>query len=126
MEQQFNIFGEPLIACSNQPLTGFFRDGCCNTDGTDFGVHTVCIVATAEFLDFSFQHGNDLITPVPQWDFPGLKVGDKWCLCAERFLEAYQNGCAPKVVLEATNEKTLEIISIDVLIKNALYKNQEI
>lgn len=126
MEQQFNIFGEPLIACSNQPLTGFFRDGCCNTDGTDFGIHTVCIVATAEFLDFSFQTGNDLITPVPQWDFPGLKVGDKWCLCAERFLEAYQNGCAPKVVLEATNEKTLEIISMDILIKNALYKNQEI
>ena len=125
MEQQYNIFGEPLIACSNQPLTGYFRDGCCNTDGTDFGVHTVCVVATAEFLDFSFQQGNDLITPVPQWDFPGLKAGDKWCLCASRFLDAHENGCAPKVVLEATNEKTLNIVPMDVLIKHAYYTKQE-
>jgi len=125
MEQQYNIFGEPLIACSNQPLTGFFRDGCCNTDGTDFGVHTVCVVATAEFLDFSYQMGNNLITPIPEWDFPGLKAGDKWCLCASRFLDAHENGCAPKVVLEATNEKTLNIVPMDVLIKHAYYTKQE-
>lgn len=125
MEQQYNIFGEPLIACSNQPLTGFFRDGCCNTDGTDFGVHTVCVVATAEFLDFSYQMGNNLITPIPEWDFPGLKSGDKWCLCASRFLEAHENGCAPKVVLEATNEKTLSIVPMEVLIKHAYYSKQE-
>jgi len=123
MEQQYNIFGEPLIACSNQPLTGFFRDGCCNTDGTDFGVHTVCVVATAEFLDFSYQMGNNLITPIPEWDFPGLKAGDKWCLCASRFLDAHENGCAPKVVLEATNEKTLSIVPMEVLIKHAYYSN---
>lgn len=125
MEQQYNIFGEPLIACSNQPLTGFFRDGCCNTDGTDFGVHTVCVVATAEFLDFSYQMGNNLITPIPEWDFPGLKAGDKWCLCASRFLEAHENDCAPKVVLEATNEKTLSIVPMEVLIKHAYYSKQE-
>lgn len=125
MEQQYNIFGEPLIACSNQPLTGYFRDGCCNTDETDFGVHTVCVVATAEFLDFSYQMGNNLITPIPEWDFPGLKAGDKWCLCASRFLEAHENGCAPKVVLEATNEKTLSIVPMEVLIKHAYYSKQE-
>ncbi len=124
MEKQLNIFGEPLIACSNNPLTGFFRDGCCNTDETDSGVHTVCVEVTAEFLDFSYNVGNDLITPVPEWDFKGLKPGDKWCLCAARFLEAYENDAAPKVVLEATNEKTLEIVPMDVLIKHASYSKQ--
>jgi len=124
MEQQLNIFGEPLIACSNNPLTGFFRDGCCNTDETDSGVHTVCVEVTAEFLDFSYNVGNDLITPVPEWDFKGLKPGDKWCLCAARFLEAYENNAAPKVVLEATHEKTLEIVPMDVLIKHASYSKQ--
>ncbi len=119
-----NIFGQPLIACSHEPLTGYFRDGCCNTDKTDQGVHTVCIVATEEFLAFSKAAGNDLSTPVPEWSFPGIKPGDKWCLCAIRFKEAYENNAAPKVILEATNEKTLEIVEMDVLIEHAYYTDK--
>lgn len=118
-----NIFGEALIACSNQPLTGFFRDGCCNTDATDTGMHTVCIVATEEFLEFSKLAGNDISTPVPQYNFAGVKPGDKWCLCAERFKEAHENNAAPKVVLEATNEETLKVVDIDVLVKHACIKD---
>jgi len=105
-------------------MTGFFRDGCCNTNEEDFGVHTVCIVATTEFLAFSKQVGNDLSTPLPQWGFKGLKEGDKWCLCAERFKEAYDNGKAPKVLLEATNEKTLDIVSMDILLENIYYADK--
>lgn len=126
MEQQYNIFGEPLIACNNQPLTGYFRDGCCNTDETDFGVHTVCVIVTDEFLKFSIESGNDLTTPHPNWGFPGLQAGDRWCLCASRFLDAHERGFAPKVVLEATNEKTLEVVPMDVLIKHAYYSKKEI
>ncbi|MCB0380533.1 MAG: DUF2237 domain-containing protein [Flavobacteriales bacterium] len=126
MEQQLNVFGEPLIACSNNPVTGYFRDGCCNTDETDFGVHTVCVIVTDEFLKFSIESGNDLTTPHPNWGFPGLQAGDKWCLCASRFLDAHERGFAPKVVLEATNEKTLEVVPMDVLIKHAYYSKQEI
>ena len=125
MEEQCNVFGEALIACSNAPLTGYFRDGCCNTDDTDLGMHTVCVVTTAEFLEFSLQVGNDLSTPHPNWGFPGLKAGDKWCLCAERFLEAHKAGFAPKVVLEATNEKALKVVNMDILIENAHYTNQD-
>ena len=121
MEEQFNIFGQPLIACSTEPLTGYFRDGCCNTDKTDTGIHTVCIVATEEFLNFSKAVGNDLSTPVPEWSFPGVKAGDKWCLCAKRFLQAKEAGYAPKVLLEATNERTLDIVEMDVLIEHAFY-----
>jgi len=124
MEQQYNIFGQPLIPCSNNPLTGYFRDGCCNTDKSDLGLHTVCIVATSEFLQFSKMVGNDLSTPVPEWSFPGVKPGDKWCLCAERFKQAYENNAAPKVLLEATNEKTLEIVEMDVLVANAYYTDK--
>jgi len=124
MEQQYNIFGQPLLACSTEPLTGYFRDGCCNTDKSDHGVHTVCIVATEDFLKFSKMIGNDLSTPMPEWSFPGVKPGDKWCLCAERFKQAYENNAAPKVLLEATNEKTLEIIEMDVLVANAYYTNK--
>lgn len=116
-----NVFGQDLITCSTEPLTGYFRDGCCNTDQTDTGLHTVCIIATEEFLLFSKSVGNDLSTPLPKWGFAGIKPGDKWCLCAERFKEAYNNNCAPKVVLEATNEKTLDIISIEKLIEHANY-----
>ena len=116
-----NIFGQPLIACSHQPLTGYFRDGCCATDDTDLGVHTVCIVATEEFLTFSKLVGNDLSTPLPQYSFPGVKVGDKWCLCAVRFKEAFENNAAPKVLLEATNEKSLEIVDMSILIEHAYY-----
>ena len=122
--ENLNVFGQPLIACSTSPMTGFFRDGCCNTNAEDFGVHTVCIVATTEFLEFSKQVGNDLSTPLPQWGFQGLKEGDKWCLCADRFKEAYDNGKAPKVLLEATNEKTLEIVSMDVLLENIYYADK--
>ena len=114
-----NIFGEPLMECSTNPLTGYFRDGCCNTDASDYGAHTVCAVMTAEFLAFSKSEGNDLSTPLPHYDFPGLQPGDKWCLCAQRWLDAFHNGCAPMVYLEATNEKTLEIIPIDILIQYA-------
>ena len=122
--ENLNVFGQPLIACSTNPITGFFRDGCCNTNEEDFGVHTVCIVATTEFLEFSKQVGNDLSTPLPQYGFQGVKEGDKWCLCADRFKEAYDNGKAPKVLLEATNEKTLEIVSMDVLLENIFYSDK--
>ena len=114
-----NIFGEELITCSTQPLTGFFRDGCCKTDEEDFGTHTVCAVVTQEFLEFSLSRGNDLITARPEFLFPGLQPGDKWCLCATRWLESYHNNCAPYVYLEATNEKSLDIISMDILIQFA-------
>lgn len=119
-----NIFGQDLIACSHTPLTGYFRDGCCNTDETDVGVHTVCILATEEFLAFSKAAGNDLTSPVPEWSFPGVKPGDRWCLCAVRFKEAHENNAAPKVILEATNEKTLEIVEMDVLIEHAYYADK--
>jgi uncharacterized protein (DUF2237 family) len=116
-----NVFGEPLITCSNKPITGYFRDGCCNTDESDRGIHTVCIVATEEFLAFSVAIGNDLSTPHPEFSFNGLIPGDQWCLCAERFKEALEHGKAPKVVLEATHEKTLDIVSMDELIEHAHY-----
>ena len=124
MEQQYNIFGQPLIECSTTPLTGYFRDGCCNTDDTDGGIHTICIVATEEFLAFSKLAGNDLSTPMPEWSFPGVKTGDKWSLCAERFKQAHENNAAPKVLLEATNERTLDIIDMDVLVKHAYYADK--
>ncbi|MBL4669004.1 MAG: DUF2237 domain-containing protein [Flavobacteriales bacterium] len=119
-----NIFGESLIVCSTNPLTGYFRDGCCNTDDTDLGLHTVCIVATEKFLTFSKLAGNDLSTPLPEYSFPGVKPGDKWCLCALRFKEAYEGNAAPKVILEATNEKTLDVVSMDILIENAFYTDK--
>lgn len=114
-----NVFGEPLIGCSKDPLTGYFRDGCCNTDETDSGIHTVCIVATEDFLQFSYAVGNNLSTPLPQYGFPGIKAGDRWCLCALRWAESLQHNCAPKVVLEATHEKTLEVIKLTDLIRHA-------
>jgi len=117
-----NVFGDPLIVCGQDPVTGYFRDACCNTDDSDLGMHTVCIVATEAFLEYSYDKGNDLITPMPDWDFPGLKPGDKWCLCALRFKEAMNDGFAPKVVLEATNEKTLDLVSMDELLEYAYYE----
>lgn len=117
-----NVFGDPLITCGQDPITGYFRDGCCNTDDSDLGMHTVCIVATEAFLEYSYEKGNDLITPMPHWDFSGLKPGDKWCLCALRFKQAMEDGYAPKVVLEATNEKTLDVLSMDKLLKHAYYE----
>jgi len=114
-----NIFGDPLIICSQEPLTGYFRNGCCDTDDTDLGMHTVCIIATKEFLKFSKEVGNDLTTPLPEFGFDGVKPGDRWCLCALRWKEAFQNNSAPMVVLEATNEKTLDVIPMEDLIPYA-------
>lgn len=114
-----NIFGDKLITCSLSPLTGYFRNGCCDTDDTDMGLHTVCVVVTDDFLNFSRAVGNDLTTPVPEFSFNGLKAGDRWCLCALRWKEALENNCAPLVVLEATNEKTLDVIPMHELIAYA-------
>ena len=111
-QPQKNVFGEPLALCSNNPLTGFFRDGCCNTGPQDFGSHTVCVVMTEEFLAFSKAVGNDLSTPVPEYAFPGLKAGDRWCLCAARWRQAFESGRAPRVVLAATHESALEIVEM--------------
>jgi uncharacterized protein (DUF2237 family) len=104
-----NVLGGPLLPCSLEPLTGWYRDGCCNTDAADAGLHTVCAVMTEEFLAFSQSAGNDLSTPRPEYGFPGLNPGDRWCLCAGRWEEARIAGLAPEVVLEATHAKTLEI-----------------
>lgn len=103
-----NVLGTDLQSCSTDPVTGFYRDGCCNTGGDDAGVHTVCAVVTDEFLAFSKAAGNDLSTPMPQFGFPGLRHGDQWCLCAPRWQEAFEAGAAPQVVLEATHVQTLE------------------
>ncbi len=121
--RQRNVFGGPLGSCSERPLTGFFRDGCCNTSDQDHGRHTVCVVLTAEFLAFSKARGNDLSTPCPEFDFPGLQPGDRWCLCAARWHEAWQAGAAPRVVLDATNEATLEVVSLDTLKAHAIDLN---
>ena len=114
-----NVFGEPLKPCCYEPITGYFRDGFCKTDRSDFGQHTVCAIMTDKFLAFSKKTGNDLSTPNDQFLFPGLKEGDKWCLCVLRWMEALKANCAPKVELESTNEKALEYVSIHVLIKHA-------
>jgi uncharacterized protein (DUF2237 family) len=115
-----NVLGGPLGECSAKPLTGFFRDGCCNTGAEDRGAHTVCALMTAEFLEFSRARGNDLSTPMPDFGFPGLKPGDRWCLCAARWREAFQAGFAPKVVLTATHERTLDYVSLEDLKKHAI------
>ncbi|MBU79275.1 MAG: hypothetical protein CMD29_04020 [Flavobacteriales bacterium] len=117
-----NIFGEPLQSCCTKPMTGYFRDGLCRTISDDTGTHTVCAIMTKDFLEFSALKGNDLITPMPYYQFPGLKEGDKWCLCVSRWIEAEKEGKAPKLILEATHEKTLEYTSIDTLIKYAFKK----
>lgn len=110
-----NVHGKPLATCSTEPMTGYFRDGCCNTGASDSGVHTVCAVMTAEFLAHSKYLGNDLSTPRPEYGFAGLKPGDGWCLCAARFLQAHEEGVAPKVHLNATHERTLDIVPLEVL-----------
>ena len=115
-----NVLGGALADCSQEPLTGWFRDGCCNTDARDFGLHTVCVRVTAAFLEFSRAKGNDLTTPSPDHGFPGLKAGDQWCLCAARWREALLAGCAPSVVLAATHERTLEVVELDQLKRHAL------
>lgn len=120
MVAQLNVFGDPIEPCSTRPLTGFFRTGCCDTGAEDAGMHTVCAIMTREFLEFSRARGNDLITPAPQFGFPGLRPGDRWCLCSTRWLEAERLGKAPPVVLEATNIRTLDVIDRYTLESHAL------
>lgn len=114
-----NVLGGPLQACSFDPLTGFTRTGCCETGPDDLGEHTVCARMTEEFLAFSLARGNDLVTPQPQWRFAGLKPGDRWCLCAARWLEAWEAGVAPPVVLEATHEAALRVVPLEALRSHA-------
>ena len=120
-----NVLGGQLVACCRDPVTGFFRDGFCQTSDEDVGAHVVCAQMTAVFLQFSLMSGNDLTTPKPESGFPGLQVGDFWCLCVSRWLEAYENDVAPPVYLEATHERTLEYISLDVLQEYAIEKPKE-
>jgi len=120
--RQVNVFGEPLADCSQSPKTGWFRSGCCETDASDVGSHTVCAVMTAEFLEFSRSRGNDLSTPRPEFGFPGLKPGDRWCLCALRWKEAYEAGVAPPVILESTHQQALDYVSLEALQQNALIR----
>ena len=122
-EPQLNVFGRALKTCSNDPLTGFFRDGCCNSSINDQGEHTVCAIVSDKFLNFSLSKGNDLVTPRKEFNFPGLIDGDRWCLCVDRWIEAYQNECAPRIVLEATNIDVLKKIDIEILKKFALDLN---
>lgn len=110
-----NVLGQTLAPCSTKPVTGFFRDGCCNTGPADQGVHTVCAVMTDEFLAMSKYLGNDLSTPRPEYGFAGLKPGDRWCLCASRFLQAHDEGAAPLVHIAATHARTLEIVTLEIL-----------
>ena len=114
-DPSLNVYGGPLEICGMDPVTGFFRDGHCNTCAADQGSHTVCAVMTAEFLAFSKYVGNDLSTPRPEFHFAGLKPGDQWCLCAGRFLQAHEEGCAPQVNLKATHQRALEIVPLEVL-----------
>ncbi|HMD46996.1 MAG TPA: DUF2237 domain-containing protein [Acidimicrobiales bacterium] len=114
-----NVLGEPLQPCGTSPLTGFYRDGCCNVGPEDLGVHSVCAVVTEAFLEFSEAEGNDLCTPQPEVGFPGLRPGDRWCLCAPRFADALEAGVAPGVVLAATDIRTLEWVSLDDLERHA-------
>lgn len=115
MDEALNVFGEPIETCSEKPVTGFYRDGCCNTSDDDFGSHTVCIEVTREFLEFSRFRGNDLSTPRPEFGFPGLQPGDRWCLCAERWREAHDAGMAPRVHLRSTHQRALEIVPIEMM-----------
>jgi uncharacterized protein (DUF2237 family) len=117
---QRNVFGEQLEVCSLSPRTGFYRTGCCDTGAEDLGVHTVCVEVTAKFLAFSKSRGNDLSSPLPEIGFPGLKPGDRWCLCAARWQEALEAGAAPRVVLGATHERTLETVELADLKRYAL------
>ncbi|HZY18719.1 MAG TPA: DUF2237 domain-containing protein [Ramlibacter sp.] len=114
-----NVLGTPLVPCSYDPLTGFFRDGCCQTDDQDHGTHVVCARVTREFLAFSLGQGNDLVTPRPEFRFRGLKPGDRWCLCALRWRQALEAGVAPPVVLESTHAKALEFVALEDLRRHA-------
>ena len=115
-----NVLGGPLEPCSDDPRTGFFRDGCCNTGAEDVGIHVICARMTRAFLDFERARGNDLVTPIPEANFPGLKPGDRWCVCAGRWREALDAGVAPPVVLQATHEETLAIVPLAELRRHAI------
>jgi uncharacterized protein (DUF2237 family) len=119
-ELPLNVLGQPLVACSFDPLTGFFRDGCCKTNEQDLGSHLVCAIVSNDFLQFSLKRGNDLITPRPEYQFPGLIAGDQWCLCLNRWLEALEANCAPMIKLESTHIKALEKVSLEVLEQYAM------
>jgi uncharacterized protein (DUF2237 family) len=120
MFESINVFGEPIEPCCVDPLTGFYRDGCCNTGPDDAGSHTVCVQVTTRFLQFSKSRGNDLSTPMPEFGFPGLQPGDRWCLCAARWQEAFDAGMAPRVILTATHASALEIVALEDLKKFAV------
>jgi uncharacterized protein (DUF2237 family) len=123
MDESVNVLGEPLVLCGDKPKTGFFRDGKCNTCADDVGSHTVCIEANQQFLEFSRFKGNDLSTPIPEYGFEGLKPGDSWCLCAARWLEAYQSDMAPRVYLTKTHKRALEVVPFELLKKFAVDLN---
>ncbi len=120
IEPDVNVVGGQLLPCSAEPLTGFYRNGCCSTGTEDAGSHTVCVILTDEFLEFSKAAGNDLSTPMPDWGFDGLAAGDRWCLCAGRWLEAHAAGHAPEVVLGATHVRALDVIPIELLTSHAV------
>ena len=120
LEGQLNVLGEPLQSCSTRPLTGFFRDGCCRTSDDDHGQHTVCVELTRDFLAFSQARGNDLSTPRPEFGFPGLRPGDRWCLCALRWREAFEAGMAPRVCLRSTEISALSVIALEHLKRHAI------
>jgi len=123
LDPSLNVLGQTLEPCSTDPMTGFYRNGCCDTSDADVGSHTVCAVMTAEFLEFSKACGNDLSTPRPEFGFEGLKPGDQWCLCAARFQEAYEAGKAPRVKLTATHRRALEVVPMDNLREVALERS---
>lgn len=125
MTESKNVLGQPLQLCCTSPMTGYYRDGLCNTGGGDFGAHVVCAQVTAEFLDYTRSQGNDLSTPMPAYNFPGLKPGDRWCLCASRWKEALDAGVAPPVVLESTHMMALEYVSLDELKQHAVSEGCE-
>ena len=117
---QLNVLGNKLITCSKEPLTGFRRNGCCDAHQSDYGKHLICAILNEKFLEFQFSKGNDLITPAPHFNFPGLKAGDRWCVCARTWLDAAENGVACPVNLEATHEEALSIIPFDLLETHAV------
>ena len=123
--EQKNVLGTRLLSCCHKPVTGYYRDGFCHTDDTDVGAHVVCVRVTEEFLRYSKENGNDLTTPRAEYDFPGLLPGDCWCLCASRWVDAHKDGVAPPVLLEATHERTLEYVSLEVLSSYACERGDE-
>lgn len=121
--KSLNVFGKELSVCGTDPVTGFYRDGCCNTGSNDSGTHTVCAIVDERFLNYSKSRGNDLTKDMPEYNFRGLKAGDKWCLCVSRWVEAYRSGCAPKIILEATHFNTLQYVKLEELEKLSAAQN---